>query len=57
MFVKDTQVFSLAGIGQTEGEIVDAVDLALREIIFTQLNHLLWFRLQGIPRKTGEQMD
>lgn len=55
--MKDTRVFSLAGIGQTEGEIVDAVDLALREIIFTQLNNLLWFRLQGIPRKTGEQMD
>lgn len=55
--MKDPRVFSLAGIAQTEGEMVDAVDLALREIIFTQLNNLFWFRLQDIPRKISEQMD
>lgn len=55
--MKGTQVFSLAGIGQTEGEIVDVVDLALREIIFTQLSNLFWFRLQDIPRKISEQMN
>lgn len=48
----------LVGIGQTKEKTrVDAIDLALREIIFTQLNDMFWFCLKDIPRKTCEWIN